>query len=80
MTNDEIIDLIDRLRARGVQAIRLKRDGDELELAGIPPLRANEVPESPDARKALLENPDTPESLKNHLAELDERDLFEAST
>lgn len=77
MHSSEVLDLIDNLRARGVQSIRMKQaDGFELEVVGIPPLIAGEIPESPTARQALLKDPGTPESLKEKLRAMDDEDLF----
>lgn len=76
MTDKEILEFIDNLRARGVPSVVLKRGDFELQLGGIPPLRAGELPESHEARQAMLRDPGVPEEVKKRIREEDDRDLF----
>lgn len=76
MTNKEILDLIDSLRARGVHGIELVRGDFKLSVVGIPRLNAGELPDSAEARAAMLRDPNVADDVKKRILEEDERDLY----
>lgn len=80
MTNQEILDFIDNLRARGVQNAEVERDGFKLRLLGIPALAAGELPTSQSAREAMLRDPNVTDAVKNKIREEDDRDLFASAS
>jgi hypothetical protein len=73
---DALLKFLDGCRARGVLAIEAEFSSGVKVKANMMALQQNELPADPEARKRLLDDPRTPEEVKQRLAAEDEEDLF----